>query len=444
VKDLTGLDITVHNQTTLDLYNAVIAGLCRFKNPVPLTMQMLETEPDFVMGQVFNGHINLWTTDRDDLQWSLESLKNIARIDPSGLTRREKMHVAALQTWAMGDLVKASIQLDEILIDYPLDILALLSGHQLDFFLGDATNLYGRVCRVLPAWDREHPLYGFLLGMLSFGQEEAGHYEQAELTAMEAVEMNPQDIWGIHAVAHALEMQNKYVQGASFMQACEQYWHNDNVMVSHNAIHQGLFLLETGDLTKAIGVYDHFVHWAGIEPIPMALVDASSVLWRLYLENEELGNRAQTLSDSWKQKNHQRFYTFNDAHAMVAFAASHDEDAANALIADLKDYVIYGDKRLTNHAMTLKTGLPACEAILAFSRGDYDTTLEKLMPIRNTTAQFGGSHAQRDIIARTLLEAAIRGGKQRLAQALVNERLMARPNSPYNHRKLQQTLAIPA
>jgi len=64
------------------------------------------------------------------------------------------------------------------------------------------------------------------------------------------------------------------------------------------------------------------------------------------------------------------------------------------------------------------------------------------MPINNTTIQFGGSHAQRDVIAWTLLEASIRDGNKSLALALINERLMARPNSPYNQKKLDQDFAI--
>jgi hypothetical protein len=122
MKDLTNLEVTLHSQNTLDLYNTVIAELCRFKNPVQTTIKMLESEPDFVMGQVFNGYINLWTTDRDDIQWALESLKAIAELDDYSLTRRERVHVAALKTWAKDDLVKASKQLDEILIENPLDI----------------------------------------------------------------------------------------------------------------------------------------------------------------------------------------------------------------------------------------------------------------------------------------------------------------------------------
>jgi hypothetical protein len=92
--------------------------------------------------------------------------------------------------------------------------------------------------------------------------------------------------------------------------------------------------------------------------------------------------------------------------------------------------------------MSLQTGLSVCEAIYAFSNGDYKTTIDKLMPIKNTTAQFGGSHAQRDVVARTLLEASIRVGNKSLALALINERLMARPNSPYNQKKLDQIITI--
>ena len=55
---------------------------------------------------------------------------------------------------------------------------------------------------------------------------------------------------------------------------------------------------------------------------------------------------------------------------------------------------------------------------------------------------FRSSHAQRDVIAWTLLEASIRDGNKSLALALINERLMARPNSPYNQKKLDQDFAI--
>jgi len=86
--------------------------------------------------------------------------------------------------------------------------------------------------------------------------------------------------------------------------------------------------------------------------------------------------------------------------------------------------------------------LPVSEAIYEFSLGNFDKTLEILMPIRNSVHQFGGSHAQRDAVARTLLEAAIRSRQKRISTALINERLVARPNSLYNINKLEQVNAI--
>jgi len=47
--------------------------------------------------------------------------------------------------------------------------------------------------------------------------------------------------------------------------------------------------------------------------------------------------------------------------------------------------------------------------------------------IRNKAHRFGGSHAQRDLIDLTLIEAAERGGEDALARALMTERAAARP-----------------
>ncbi len=57
--------------------------------------------------------------------------------------------------------------------------------------------------------------------------------------------------------------------------------------------------------------------------------------------------------------------------------------------------------------------------------------LDELLPARARVHEFGGSHAQRDAVERTLLEAAIRAGRVPLASALVGERLANRERSTY-------------
>ena len=51
-----------------------------------------------------------------------------------------------------------------------------------------------------------------------------------------------------------------------------------------------------------------------------------------------------------------------------------------------------------------------------------------------------GSHAQRDIIAWTLLEAALRADRFKLARALANERTAIKPTSPQNWRYAARAL----
>ncbi|TMR05503.1 tetratricopeptide repeat protein, partial [Nonomuraea turkmeniaca] len=105
---------------------------------------------------------------------------------------------------------------------------------------------------------------------------------------------------------------------------------------------------------------------------------------------------------------------------------------AEKLIASREAYVLEPRRGVTNRDMTLRVGLPVCRAIVAFGRGDYASVVDLLYPIRHRVNEFGGSHAQRDAVQKTLLEAALRAGARDVARVLVSERINVRPCSPYN------------
>jgi len=71
-----------------------------------------------------------------------------------------------------------------------------------------------------------------------------------------------------------------------------------------------------------------------------------------------------------------------------------------------------------------------CRALLAFARADYGTAVEVLMRLRPIAHRFGGSHAQRDALSLTLLEAAIRARLGGIASGLASERTELKPRSP--------------
>ena len=62
--------------------------------------------------------------------------------------------------------------------------------------------------------------------------------------------------------------------------------------------------------------------------------------------------------------------------------------------------------------MTSAVGLPVCRSLAHFGAGRYEQALAELLPVRTRVHEFGGSHAQRDAVERTLLEAAIRAGRR--------------------------------
>jgi hypothetical protein len=101
------------------------------------------------------------------------------------------------------------------------------------------------------------------------------------------------------------------------------------------------------------------------------------------------------------------------------------------VVGTLERVVAGGDRASTGWQMTSAVGLPVCRSLLHYGRGRYELVLDELMPIRTRVHEFGGSHAQRDAVERTLLESAIRAGRTDLALALISERLSVRECNTY-------------
>lgn len=148
---------------------------------------------------------------------------------------------------------------------------------------------------------------------------------------------------------------------------------------------------------------------------------------RLHLRGVDVGNRWVELADKWQAVLDDRYYAFNDAHAMFALVATGRLDVAQRLLDSVTASCAGAG---TNADMARDVGLPLCAGILAFGRGDHAAAAETLLAVRPVAQRFGGSHAQRDIITMTLVEAAHRGGLRGVETALLAERRDAKPDTP--------------
>jgi hypothetical protein len=209
----------------------------------------------------------------------------------------------------------------------------------------------------------------------------------------------------------------------------------------HNSWHYALYLLQGGDVSGALDIYDRVLHHEESEDVALELLDATALLWRLYLEGTPVGDRWQPLADAWARTLSPGFYPFNDMHAAMAFVGSGDLVRARQLVSDLERFVETGDQATTGWLMTANVGLPVCRSIVRFGTGEYWPVVNELLPRRERFHEFGGSHAQRDAIERTLLESAIRAHLNETALALVSERLSVRETSSYSWSKRAQVLS---
>lgn len=396
-----------------------------YGDPLALIDHALAEDPEFVMGHALRAA--LFVTAGDGAVMPLlrsaveagEALHGVAN-------ERERRHIAAARAWLDGDFARCNRLYGDIVVDHPRDILALQAAHLTDFLLGQSGMLRDRVSQVLPHWNASVPGFGYVLGMHAFGLEETQLYGAAEERGRFALELNTRNPWAIHAVAHVMEMQGRVDEGIDWLHARMPDWAHDNMMAVHNWWHLALFHLERGETSRVLALYDEAIR-ATRSDMALDLIDASAMLWRLHLRGVDVGARWEDVADVWQARGAEGAYAFNDAHAAMAYLGADRPEAIARLIRAMRAAAAGTG---SNAAMTRDVGLPVVQALYAFEARDYDATIEGLLPVRPMAHRFGGSHAQRDILTLTLMEAALRGGRANLACALAAERMELKPMTP--------------
>jgi hypothetical protein len=408
-----------------------------FLDPFVTIQAALDQDPTFAAGHCLRAALVVTATDRSFIPVLSESVAAVESLGKRA-NERERTHIAAARKWLAGDFAGSVRAYGDILLDFPRDLLALQVAHVGDFFLGASSMLRDRVAQVLPHWSTSTPGYSYVLGMHAFGLEETQLYARAEDTGRRSIEMNRRNPWAVHAVAHVMEMQGRVRDGIDWLSSGEADWSHNNAFAYHNWWHLGLFQLDLGEIAQVLDLYDRRIRPTPSQ-VPLEMIDASAMLWRLELRGAEVGDRWERLADCWAPFAEHAYYAFNDAHAVMAFVGAQRFDQADRVIAALERSA---QGTGTNAMMSRDVGLPLARGLIAFGKQDYADCIDSMLPIRAIADRFGGSHAQRDLIHLTIVEAALRSGCQRLARALVAERTQLKPTSSSNWQLAARSLDI--
>lgn len=428
--DNQNLPLTTASAEAAQAYNDAITQLLDYRvTAMPSVKRALELDPAFCMAHCLRGYMLVMYSTASFLPAARNALAT-AQEHSAGATPREQAHVRALDLWAHGDLQQACAAWQSLLLEHPLDILALRLHHFVSFWMGRAQPLLAMPAAVLPAWKPGTPNRGNVLGMLAFGLEENGHCELAERHGREAVDLNPNDLWAVHSVAHVLETQHRYQDGLAWTNFARDQWDDRNPFRGHLWWHRGLFLIEAGKLDEALALYDSAIYDTKSD-FYLDIQNAAALLARLEFRGVDVGGRWEPLAGHAQGHFEDRALVFTDIHCVMSLARTGRFDDARAFIDTLKAYSVNNEFHVAE--VLRRVGVQVCEGVLAFEKGNYAEALSSFSVAKPILFEVGASNAQREVITEYAMEAARRAGDGRTLQYLRQQQdfhrnLAARPS----------------
>ncbi|MGH1419281.1 MAG: tetratricopeptide repeat protein [Hyphomicrobiaceae bacterium] len=428
--DRFGGQHTTSSDAAVSAYEDAVVAVAAHQPLGDSLTKALESDPDFCAGIALKGIGTVLLAKQNDMIAGRELAKQaracLKRIHNG--TPSERALVETLELSAAGRMQAAAHRIEDHLILHPRDFLAVKLGHGLRFMSGQPDKMLATTATVLPAWSKDVGGYGYLLGCHAFGLEECGHYREAESTGRQGVLLEPADAWGLHAVSHVMEMNQRTEEGAKWLETSRPLWPKCNNFGFHLAWHLGLFRLELGDHTSVLELYDK-----DISPTPSQdfrdMANAASMLWRLEQEGVDVGDRWEKLREIAVNQRRDATYVFGALHFLMALVASGDHLGALELVDELH---ASAERSTGDQAkVAARVGAELARVIVA-SRKDHGVALQNdLTGIAERLQCIGGSHAQRDVFLRTLLLAAADGGDRNQTESIIRLRANQRSSDQF-------------
>jgi tetratricopeptide (TPR) repeat protein len=421
-RDLHGLAISAGSADAAAAFDRAILGYLKYRADAPERLaRLLKADPEFGLAHCLKGYFAMLSFNRTNLPAATEAADAATRLSASA-TAREQAHVAALRRWIAGDLDGALAVWEDILAAHPLDVLAFRLAHFNNFWLGRPQAMRASVERVLPAWASELPGYGAVLSCRCFASEECGDYAAAEPAGWAALAADPADFWGIHALAHVMEMQGRHRDGIALMNDSARHFDGGNNLLHHLSWHRALFHLERREFDAVLDLYDRqFRDLAspltqGAPDLYIDVQNAASMLFRLERCGIDVGNRWSEIADKAEARIGDCLSAFTLPHWMMALAADGRDEAAERMLDAMR---AFGRGEGTVAGIVGEVALPVCEGVLAHRRGDYARAVGRTMPVLSRMPELGGSHAQQDVLLQLLADAAVKTNRRHDLRAIL-------------------------
>jgi len=420
-----GQQTTVASQAAMTAWNATQLAFLAHGAATPTHLAAaLEAEPEFALAHATKGLFLLLLARRELVATAQEACAAARRSDANRpVSHRERAFIDALDVWIAGFPTKSVAILDGVLDLAPDDALAMKINQAIRFVLGDAQGMRRSIEAVLHAYAEDHAARGYVLGCHAFTLEETGEYGRAASAGSAALEISPDDAWGLHAVAHVYDMTGNPDKGLRWLSGREAAWAHCNNFRFHVWWHKALMHLDLGQTDTVLELYDTLIRAEHTDDY-RDISNATSLLMRLELDGVDVGTRWEELADTSQSRTEDGSLIFADLHYLLALIGGRREEAAAELVARI---AADGARAGSDAGMRMgNPGTAAARGLEAFGDGHYDVAFRNLSRARRHMQLVGGSHAQRDVFERLTIDAGIRAGRMDDALTMLDERTTRR------------------
>ncbi len=439
LRDILGLGVTTESAEAVRHLEATVDHFLAHSAETPTHLAAcLAADPELVMGHCAKGFFMKLLARNELAPVACQALAQAkAGLETRGGTRRERDYVRALERLVVDDMTGAAEQLDRILDDSPTDALAIKINHGIQFMLGRNYGMRQTLERVLSSWSDDLPCAGYVYGCYAFALEETGDYSKSEEIGRRGVALQPNDVWGSHAVAHVLEMVGDPRGGIRWLAENSGQLKGCNNFAFHVHWHKALFHLELNERDAALELYDQRIRADRTDDF-RDIANAASLLFRLEVDGVDIGDRWCELADLAQKHIGDHALVFADTHYLLSLTGAGRHDQARAMIDSMRHFAETSE--CCEARVARKVGLQLAEAIYRMRAGQPSLAVDRLMPLRKDVQVIGGSHAQRDVFNQLLIEAAIAAGRTDEARQLLAERIDGRPSNSWGWRRMARLL----
>jgi tetratricopeptide (TPR) repeat protein len=416
VIDVRGLSLTAPNAAAVDRFDALIDDLYYYRLGVVDRLDALLQEfPEFVLAHVLKGY-SLMTEGTLDAYPKARA--HLLQAEALPANPRERLHQEALRAWIAQDSSARAAAWEQILIMWPLDMLAFRQYTGTLFWTGDKQHQAQVSAGVASHWGSQTPGYGHFLSAHAFAMEEVSQYEVAERCAREALALQPQDLWALHGLAHVFEMQGRVQEGIEVLSDAARFFNDYNLFRGHLWWHLSLFRFSQGRFDEALDLFDREVYPKS-STFYLDIQNGASLLARLEFQGVDVGlERWERLAQASLLNATQNTIWFTSMHHVMALMRSGRLSAVQSTL----DYLSSAGVRSTQAALAHELA----QAAAAFYQDKPREALERMLALRQRCGELGASHAQQDLYDQIMVMAALQLGDLPRVRQLLKARLSTR------------------